>query len=103
MSIRGGCMPVYSELKDKREMIMNTALRFGVNKVKIFGSVARGEETSNSDIDLLVNCDEKCSLFDLISLKNELEEILGRKVDIVTEESIHWYIRDKVIQEAIEI
>lgn len=96
-------MPVYSELKDKREMIMNTALRFGVNKVKIFGSVARGEETSNSDIDLLVNCDEKCSLFDLISLKNELEEILGRKVDIVTEESIHWYIRDKVIQEAIEI
>lgn len=50
-----------------------------------------------------MNFDEGRSLFDMIALKEELEELLGRKVDVVSEESVHWYIRDKIIQEAIEI
>ena len=57
----------------------------------------------DSDVDLLVDQDEGFSLIDRVSLKQELEELLGRRVDIVTSKTLHWYIRDKVLKEAISL
>ena len=62
--------------------------------------VLKGEETAESDIDFLVDCGDDCSLFDLISLKYDLEKILGRKIDVVTSDSVHWTLRDRILQEA---
>ncbi len=96
-------MPNKNSLKEMREKILELAKLYGINRVRVFGSVARGEDKLRSDIDLLVNFDEGRSLFDLIDFKNDLEKLLGRKVDVVSENAIHWYIKDKVLQEAIEI
>lgn len=96
-------MLLIAEVESKREQIINTALHHKISNIKVFGSVIRGEETSDSDIDFLVDCKEECSLFDLIALKDELENVLNRKVDIVTEESIHWTLKDKILKEAKEI
>lgn len=96
-------MLLIAEVESKREQIINIALHHKISNIKVFGSVIRGEETSDSDIDFLVDCKEECSLFDLIALKDELENVLNRKVDIVTEESIHWTLKDKILKEAKEI
>ncbi len=71
--------------------------------VRIFGSVARGEDDDNSDIDFLVEFSPGRSLFDLINFKLELEDLLGRSVDIVTKKSLHPLIRDSVIESAGEL
>ena len=87
----------------KKNDINNIAIENGVKNIRIFGSVARKEENIDSDIDFLVTFEDGRSLFDLISLKNDLEDLLDRKVDVVTEESVHWSIKDKIENEAIEI
>jgi hypothetical protein len=65
--------------------------------------VVRGEEHEESDIDFLVEFEENRSLFDLIRLKNELEELLNKSVDIVTLNSVHWKIKDQIISEAMQL
>ena len=92
-----------NDLMESREQILALATRYGINRIRIFGSVARGEDSLNSDLDLLVNFDEGRSLFDLIGFRNDIEEMLGRKVDVVSENALHWYIKEKVLQEAVEI
>ena len=96
-------MTVISEVKEKRDQIINIASNHKIKKIKVFGSVVRGDETSDSDIDFLVDRKHGCSLFDLIALKEELENLLGRKVDVVSEKSIHWTLKDKILNEAREI
>jgi len=96
-------MQVSNELKNKKEEILQIAASHGVKSIKVFGSVARGEKTKNSDIDIIIKFEEGRSLFDLIDLKDSLEELLERKVDVVTENSIHWYLKDKIEAEAIEL
>lgn len=87
-------------LKSKRKDILRLAKRYGTSNLRVFGSVARGEANSNSDIDLLVELEPGRSLFDLGGLLVELENLLECKVDLLTEKSLHWYIRDKVLNEA---
>lgn len=65
-----------------------------------FGSVQRGEDTDTSDIDLLVDFEPGRSLFDQVGLIQDLEDLLGCRVDVVTEGGLHWYIRDRVRKEA---
>jgi predicted nucleotidyltransferase len=78
--------------------------RHAVKKASIFGSFARGEAKARSDVDLLIEYKTKDkSLFDLVNLKAELEEILGRKVDIVTYNSIYWRLRDQILSEQVAI
>ena len=78
--------------------------RHAVKRAAIFGSFARGEARSKSDIDFLIEYESKTkSLFDLIDLKSELEDSLGRKVDIVTYNSIYWGLRDQIIAEQVVI
>jgi predicted nucleotidyltransferase len=62
--------------------------------------VARGEATETSDLDLLVEMEPKRSLLDVIALRNDLMDLLGRKVDVVTEDSLYWLLRRKILREA---
>jgi predicted nucleotidyltransferase len=76
------------------------ARRHGVDNLRVFGSVARGHDNKGSDLDLLVDLELGRSLLDLGGLLTELEEFLGCKVDLVTEEGLHWYVRESILQEA---
>lgn len=70
-------------LRDRRDEIVAAAARHGVRNVRVFGSVARGEDTAESDVDLLVDLDPGVGMFALGALEVELEEMLGREVDVV--------------------
>jgi predicted nucleotidyltransferase len=91
------------DISTMRKEIMQLASQYGVVSIKLFGSVSKNQHHSKSDIDFLVEFEEGRSLFDLISLKDELEDLLEKSVDLVTKESIHWQLRDQIINEAIEI
>jgi len=67
------------------------------------GSVARGESGPESDLDILVEMEPSKSLLDHVALMQDLEDLLQRKVDVVSERALHWYIRDKVLAEAISL
>lgn len=71
--------------------------------MRIFGSVARGDADINSDIDFLVDLEPGRSLFDLGGLLMDLQELLGRPVDVVTEEGLRERIRARVLQEAVPV
>lgn len=90
-------------LKSKREEILRVAARHGACNIRVFGSVARGEAGPDSDVDLLVELEPGRSLFDLGGFLMDVQDLLGRKVDVVTEKGLHWYIRDRVLKEAVEI
>ena len=96
-------MPVASLLQDKRETILSLAARHGARNVRVFGSAARGDAGPDSDVDFLVDLDADRSLLDLGSLLMDLRELLGRDVDVVTEPSLHWYIRDRILREAVPL
>ena len=93
-------MDVSKLLQEKRDQILALAAKRGAYNVRVFGSVARGEAGPESDIDLLVDLEQNCTLFNLGGLLMDLEELLGYPVDIVTEKGLHWYIRDQVLAEA---
>lgn len=87
-------------LKSQREKILETARNHGAINIRVFGSVARGVESLTSDVDMLIDLEQGRSLLDHIALKQDLEDLLGRSVDVVTEPSLHWYIRDRILHEA---
>ena len=93
-------MELVDLLKTKRDEILQLAARHGAHNVRVFGSVARGELTKDSDVDLLVDMEPECSLLDMVSFQVALQELLGRKVDVVTEASVYWLIRRRVLREA---
>ena len=90
-------------LKAKREEILRIAARHGARNVRLFGSVARGEADTESDVDVLVDMEPGRSLLDMGGLLMDLRELLGRDVDVVTEPSLHWYIRDRILREAVPL
>lgn len=90
-------------LKDKREQILHIASEHGANDVRIFGSVVRGESGPCSDIDMLVVLDPDRSLLDHVALKQDIEDLLGQDVDVVTENALHWYIRARILEEAVPL
>jgi predicted nucleotidyltransferase len=85
---------------ERREEILRLALGRGAHSVRVFGSVARGEATESSDLDLLVAWEPDRSLLDHAGLVQDLQELLGMKVHIGTEKSLHWYVRDSILREA---
>jgi uncharacterized protein len=90
-------------LSVKREHILRIAAKHGAHNVRVFGSVARGEATESSDVDFLIDLEPDRSLFDLSALLLEFEELLGRKVDVVTEDSIYWLLRRRILKEAVPL
>jgi predicted nucleotidyltransferase len=91
-------------LIEKREEILQIAAKHGAYNVRIFGSVARGEDNEKSDIDFLIDYDlSKISPWFPSGLIQDLQSILGRKVDIVTMEGLKERIRERVLEEAIKL
>lgn len=100
---RRGVPVTREQLEQHRVEILEIARRYGATQVRIFGSTARGEAGPESDIDLLVDLEPGRSLFDLGAMLVDLEELLGCRVDVVTEKGLHWYIRDRVKREAVPL
>ena len=84
---------------DIKNKIIPILRKYGVIKASLFGSIVRGENIDQSDIDLLVELPETASLLELASLKMDLEERLGKKVDVLTYDSLHPLLKDKILHE----
>lgn len=90
-------------LSQKRLDILRIAAKHGVKDVRIFGSAARGDAGPSSDIDLLVKMDVGRSLLDLVGFGQDVEDLLGCKVDVVTEGGISPYLANKILSEAVPL
>jgi len=90
-------------LKDKHDDILRIARNNGAIEVKLFGSAARGQTSATSDIDVLVKMRPRSSLLDIIAIKQDLEDLLGLTVDVVTEDSISPYIKESILKEAVNL
>jgi predicted nucleotidyltransferase len=93
-------MEINELLEEKREEILRIAALHGARNVRVFGSVARGDAGESSDIDLLVDMEPGRSLLDRGELIADLRDLLGRKVDVVTEEGIYWLLKRRILKEA---
>src|SRR4051794_34665779 len=83
--------------------IRQIAARHGARVIRVFGSIARGDARIDSDIDLLIDLEPGRSLLDLIAIKQDLEDVLGRSVDVVTEAGLSPYLRQRVLDEAVAL
>jgi len=90
-------------LKAKREEILRVCAKYGARNVRVFGSVARSEADEQSDIDFLVELEPGRTLFDLGGLQYDLEQLLGCRVDVVTERGLKGRVRDQVLSEALPL
>jgi predicted nucleotidyltransferase len=90
-------------LRANREDILRLCAKYGARNVRVFGSVARGEADEQSDLDFLVELEPGRTLFDLGGLQYELELLLGRRVDVVTERGLQRRIRERVLREAVPL
>lgn len=93
-------MSTLSALQSKRAEILALAAKHGASNVRLFGSVIHGEDNEGSDVDFLVDMQEGCSLFDLIGLQQDIEKVLGKKVDVLTPDGINRYLKDRILGEA---
>jgi predicted nucleotidyltransferase len=96
-------MGIREVLKEKREEILRIAAIYGARNIRVFGSIARGDADEQSDVDFLVEMEPGRSLFDMGGLLADLESLLQRRVDIVTERGLKKRIRDRVLQEAVPL
>lgn len=90
-------------LRSQRAVLLRIAERHGASDVRVFGSVARGEEGAGSDVDFLVKIADGRSLFDLVRLHDDFEQLLGQPVDIVTEGGVNPHLRARIFGEAIPL
>ena len=90
-------------LRERREDILRVAAKHGARNVRVFGSIARGDDDEQSDIDLLVEFESGRSLLDHAALWLELQELLGCKVDVVSDRGIKPRMRDRVLREAVPL
>ena len=88
---------------EQRLLICQIAAQHGAQRVRVFGSIARGEAGPQSDIDLLVDKGAETTPWFPAALILELEDVLGRKVDVVTEKGLSPYLRERILQEAIAL
>ena len=92
-----------SVLRLKRTQILQIAARNGVKRLRVFGSVARGTDDAQSDIDFLVELAPNRGLLDLGNFLYEVRSLLGKEVDVVTEKGLQRRIRDRVLAEAVDL
>lgn len=88
------------DLRQKRNDILRIAAQYGARNLRVFGSVARGDDRAHSDVDLLVDMDPDRSLLDIVGLGQDLEELLDRRVDVLTGASLHPALRDRILAES---
>ncbi len=89
-------------LEEVASMLPELRDEFGVTRLALFGSVARGEAHADSDIDLLVEFETPVSLFTFLRLKHRLEDRLGRSIDLVEPDAVHPALRTRVLSEAVD-
>jgi hypothetical protein len=87
--------------REKKAEIIRLAEASGCSNVRVFGSVATGENRPDSDVDFLVDLESGRTIFDLARFLGDLRDLLGTEVDLVESHSIHPYIRDRVLAEAV--
>ncbi|MDX2378642.1 MAG: nucleotidyltransferase family protein [Acidimicrobiia bacterium] len=92
-----------TDLRSRRSEIIETARARGASRVRVFGSVARGDATASSDVDFLVDLDEGRGLFDLGGLLMDLQELLGCEVDVVTEAGMRSRVSERVLCDAVDL
>jgi uncharacterized protein len=90
-------------IRERRSEILCRASHHGARNVRVFGSAARGDAGPASDVDLLVEMEAGRSLLDFVGLWQELEDLLGLKVDLVSEGGISPYLREQILSEAIAL
>lgn len=90
-------------VRAKREEILRIAADHGARNVRLFGSVARGNARPDSDVDLLIDVDAVTSYWFPAGLVQDLENLLGRRVEVVTERGLNHLIRDEVLREAVPV
>ncbi len=88
------------DLQSKKQEILRIAATHGARNLRLFGSVVRGEDHPDSDLDLLVEMEAGRSLLDLVGLGQDLEDLLHRKVDVMTDTSLHPALRARIFAEA---
>ncbi|NER80968.1 MAG: nucleotidyltransferase family protein [Leptolyngbya sp. SIO1D8] len=94
-------MALLETLKEQRSKILEIAAKHGAHNVRVFGSVVRGDDTPESDIDFLIDYDlEKITPWFPVGLIHDLQDLLGREVDVVSAKSLHYYIKERVLAEA---
>ena len=93
-------MNIYNKLQERRGEIIAIASKHGAYNVRVFGSVARHEADSASDLDLLVDMEPERSLLDLGGMLMDLQDLLGCRVDVVTEKGLRGRIRERILKEA---
>jgi predicted nucleotidyltransferase len=93
-------MEIGKLLEMRRDHILRAADKHWARNVRVFGSVARGEAGPASDVDFLVKMDQGRSLLDLSVLVLDLRDLLGRKVDVVSEDGLYWLLRRRILKEA---
>jgi uncharacterized protein len=102
-SYRDGRVPTAQQLRRDRRRLLEVARKIGVRKVRVFGSLARGEARSPSDVDLLVDLEPGRTLLDLAAFRREAEAILGTPVDVATPDMLKERIRSEVLGEALPL
>jgi len=96
-------MSLHNLIRTNQTAIKEIAKRYHAKNIRVFGSMARGDATADSDVDLLADLSDDASLFDRIELLQAFEDLLHRKVDLVTPSKLHWTIKDKILNEAISL
>ena len=96
-------MGIKETIERNREQVIKLASKYGASNIRLFGSVASGTDDQKSDIDFLVDVEPGRSLFDLGGLLFDLQQLLGRPVDIVTTAGLRPRIRERVLREAIAL
>jgi len=91
------------QIKESASVVRSMAARHGARNIRVFGSVVRGEDGEDSDVDLLVDMDDDRSLLDLVAVERELGKLLNRKVDVVVDGGVSPYLRDRICAEAIPL
>ncbi len=89
------------QLRQKKNDILVIADRYGATNLRIFGSVARGDDRPDSDIDILIDQERRWSIFDHIGMMQDLEDLLGCKVDLTTADALRERFRDRIFKDAI--
>ncbi len=92
-----------SDVRKRRDEILRVAARHGAHDPRLFGSVLHGQAGPTSDLDLLVHLDDDRSLVDHVALIQDLEDLLGWRVDAVNERALHRAIRSRVLAEAVPL
>ncbi|PIR87867.1 MAG: hypothetical protein COU10_02290 [Candidatus Harrisonbacteria bacterium CG10_big_fil_rev_8_21_14_0_10_45_28] len=91
------------DIKEIKEKAIPILRHSGVMRAGIFGSAARGEMDEKSDIDFLIKLPDSASLFDFIGIKQDLEEVFGRRVDLVGYEAIKPLLKERILSEEVPI